>query len=68
MPVPTARQARRSVGPIQTVDQSPLAPNRGNRGLIQTRPEALLIEIVINVARAFHHSWEEREFLEMGFF
>jgi hypothetical protein len=42
MPVPVARQARRSVDPIQTADQSPLAPNRGNPGLVQTLPEALL--------------------------
>jgi hypothetical protein len=42
MPVPVARQARRSVDPIQTADQSPLAPNRGNRGLVQMLPETLL--------------------------
>jgi hypothetical protein len=42
MPVPVVRQARSSVDPIQTVDQPPLAPNRGNRGLVQTLLAALL--------------------------
>jgi hypothetical protein len=42
MPAPVVRQDRKSVDPIQTVDQSPLAPNRGNRKLVQTLPVALL--------------------------
>lgn len=42
MPVPAVRQARRSVDPIQTFDQSPLAPNRGTVGFIQMLPTALL--------------------------
>lgn len=37
MPVPAIRQAQKPVDPIQPVDQSPLAPNRGKP---PTRPDA----------------------------
>jgi hypothetical protein len=61
MPVPVVRQARRSVDPIQTVDQPPLAPNRGNRGL---RPDAAgspSKDLVIKQARAFHHRQKKED-------
>jgi hypothetical protein len=67
MPVPVVRQARRSVDPIQTVYQPPLAPNRGNRGLCPDAAGGPSKDLVIKQARAFHHTTNKEGSQTRGF-
>jgi len=68
MPVPVARHARRSVDPIQTVDQSPLGSKSGEPWACPDAAGGPSKELVINVAQAFHPFMKKRKLLNLGFF